>query len=534
MKLTEEAYMAHYGILRKSGRYPWGSGGTQSARNRSFLDIVEAHQKQDGWTPTQVAQAYGISTTQLRQLKSIALAEQRQSQRNLALRLQDKGMSNVKIGERMGIGESQVRALLKQGADAKAAELESIATMLKREVDKKEIVDVGIGVERGIGVSKEKLATAVAMLQEQGYLIHEVPVPQLGTGKNTKTKVLVSPGITQKDAFIRRTEIQPLQERSDDGGSNWLAVGPPKSMSSKRVGVIYDEDGGGKADGVIFIRRGAKGLDMGEANYSQVRIMVDGTHYLKGMAVYKDDMPEGKDIMFNTNKKRGTPLKDKDDEASQVLKPTKKGEDGKTDMENPWGASIKAGGQRGHLNIVNEEGKDWDTWSRNLPSQFLSKQTPELAQQQLAVTREKRRREFEEIKALENPTIKKKLLETFAEETDSAAVHLKAASLQHQATKVILPVNSMKPSEVYAPTYPNGTRLSLVRFPHGGRFEIPELTVNNNNREAKKMFGKNGAVDALGIHHSVAERLSGADFDGDTVLALPNNHGKIKSQPPLA
>jgi len=541
VKLTDEQYLAHYGILRKSGRYPWGSGGNQSARNKSFLDIVDAHRKQDGMSDTEIARAYGLTRTQLQAARTIALAEQKQAKRNMALRLQDKGLSNVKIGERMGIPESSVRALLKEGADKKAEELLAISAMLKREVDKKDIVDIGIGVERDlaltenvaarIGISKERFQAAVAMLQEQGYQVHTVPVPQLGTGENTKTKVLVKPGITQKDAFLRRTEIQPLQEKTEDNGQSWTAVGPPKSMSSRRIKVNYAEDGGDKADGVMYIRPGAKGLDMGAARYAQVRIMVDSTHYMKGMAVYKDDLPDGVDVVFNTNKKRGTPLKAKDDEASQVLKPTNKGPDGKTDMSNPWGAAIKAGGQKGHLNIVNEEG-DWDKWSKNLPAQMLSKQQPELAKQQLAVTREKRMKEFEELKALTNPTIKKKLLDTFAEETDSAAVHLKAAAMQHQATKVILPIPSMKEHEVYAPSHPNGTRLALVRFPHGGRFEIPEVTVNNRNPEAKKLLGTN-ATDAIGINHKVAERLSGADFDGDTVLAIPNPHGKVKSAPPL-
>ena len=88
--IEEEAYLAHYGILRKSGRYPWGSGGTQEKRNQSFLDIVEGHRR-DGWTEVQIAKAYGMSTTQLRAVKSIAKNEQKQAQINQAQRLKDKG-----------------------------------------------------------------------------------------------------------------------------------------------------------------------------------------------------------------------------------------------------------------------------------------------------------------------------------------------------------------------------------------------------------------------------------------------------------
>ncbi|HEY1249531.1 MAG TPA: hypothetical protein VGE97_11125, partial [Nitrososphaera sp.] len=60
---TEEEHLAHYGILRRSGRYPWGSGGSESTRNRSFLDTIDMHKK-DGMSETEIARGYGITTTQ--------------------------------------------------------------------------------------------------------------------------------------------------------------------------------------------------------------------------------------------------------------------------------------------------------------------------------------------------------------------------------------------------------------------------------------------------------------------------------------
>jgi hypothetical protein len=270
------------------------------------------------------------------------------------------------------------------------------------------------------------------------------------------------------------------------------------------------------------LRPGAKNLDLGQSHYAQVRIAVDGTHYLKGMAVYKDDLPEGTDLVFNTNKKNTGNKKD-------AMKPMEKNLDGSINKENPFSSSIKR--QSGHLNIVNEEG-DWDQWSRNLSSQMLSKQSPALAKQQLAMTYERRLTQLDEISKLTNPSVKKKLLESFADETDSAAVHLKAAALPRTANKVLLPVNSVKPKEIYAPAFNNGDRIALIRHPHGGTFEIPELTVNNRNPEAKRILGVH-AVDAVAIHHSVAKRLSGADFDGDTVLAIPNKNKAIERTPAL-
>src|SRR5699024_7671332 len=97
---------------------------------------------------------------------------------------------------------------------------------------------------------------------------------------------------------------------------------------------------------------------------------------------------------------------------------------------------------------------------------------------------------------------------------------------------VLIPIPGMKDNEVYAPKYNQGERVVLIRHPHGGIFELPELIVNNRNPQASKVLGKNPR-DAIGINAKVAEQLSGADFDGDTVLVVPNNSGSVKTSRPL-
>ena len=140
--------------------------------------------------------------------------------------------------------------------------------------------------------------------------------------------------------------------------------------------------------------------------------------------------------------------------------------------------------------------------------------------------------EYDEICSLTNPTVKKKMLMDFADQCDGAAVHLKAAALPRQKTQVILPLSKMKETEIYAPNYKDGERVALIRYPHGGTFEIPELTVNNKNKSARDILGN--AIDAVGINPKVAERLSGADFDGDTVTVIPlSEKVNIKSTPAL-
>ena len=564
MLMEEDDYLAHYGILRKSGRYPWGSGDNPLQRSKTFLDIVEQHRKVDGMTESQIAKAhspvdkdgnpikeYQLSVADIRALKSRAGAEVKQEQIRTAQSLRDKGMGFSEIARQMStpekaVNESTVRSLLEPGRQDKINILQSTADMLKRQVEEKEYVDVGAHVEKDlpiqgpeskIGISPDKFKTALSILKEEGYSVHPVNVLQAGTGETTKQLVLVKPGVTQKEAWLNRDKIRLISEKSTDHGRNFENVGfkPPLHIDAKRVGVLYKEDGGADADGVVYVRPGVKDVDLGKSRYAQVRIAVDGTHYLKGMAVYKDDLPKGVDLQFNTNKSNtGNKL--------DAMKPLKKDpKTGEVDKFNPFGALIKEGGQllgkdgkpRSVMNLVNEEG-DWDKWSRNVSRQVLSKQSPDLAKSQLDLTYDRRRDELEKIKALNNPLIKRKLLETFGDETDSAAVHLKAANMPRQATKVILPSNRVKPDEIFAPTFKNGERVALVRYPHAGLFEIPELTVNNRSREVAKMFGgKRDVPDAVAIHPKVAERLSGADFDGDHVVVIPNQRGAIANKPPL-
>ena len=210
----------------------------------------------------------------------------------------------------------------------------------------------------------------------------------------------------------------------------------------------------------------------------------------------------------------------------------------KADPDNPFGSLIKANGQSYYtdengerkLSLINkraDEG-DWSEWKDTLPSQFLGKQSKHMAQQQLDLAKADKLAEFDSICELNNPTIKKHYLEDFAQKCDAAAVNLQAAALPGQKYHVIIPVNTLKDTEVYAPRYENGTKLALIRYPHGGTFEIPILTVNNRNPQAKEIIGN--SLDAVAINKKNADRLSGADFDGDTVMCIPTHdrQGKVK------
>lgn len=521
--MSEE--LAHYGILRRSGRYPWGSGKDKYQRSVSFQGMVQDLKKQ-GLSETEIARAFDMTTSQLRATKSMAANERKAEEVARCLSLKEKGLSNVAIGKRLGLPESTVRNYLKPNADARQDAAKSTADLVKSAVDKHKYVEFGSGVESILGVSATQLSTSVAMLQSEGYRVEHAHIRQVGTKESTNIKVLVAPGVTRRELMEHLGDIHTLGVAVKPDGTK-LGLQKITSLDSSRLVVRYAEDGGASMDGTIQIRRGLKDLNLGESNYAQVRIPVDGTHYLKGMAIYSDDMPPGVDVIFNTNKTRDTPKMD-------TLKKLK------DDPDNPFGAVIKRqvfyndGGKDklSPINIVNEEG-NWKDWSKTLSSQFLSKQSTHMAKQQLGLAAKKRHEQFEEIMKLDNPAVRKRLLADFADGCDADSVNLKAAALPRQKSQVILPVPSLKPNEIYAPNFRDGETVCLVRYPHGGTFEIPTVTVNNKHAGARAILGRT-PKDAIGIHPDVAERLSGADFDGDSVVVIPvNSQVKVKTSPPL-
>lgn len=509
-------FLQHIGMPRRSGRYPWGSGEDGNQRSIDFRSQVK-ELRGKGLSNTEIARGEGITTTQLRARIALEKHEARSAAVSEATKLKDKGYSTTEIGRRMDINESSVRSLLNPVISERGEVLKTTSNMLKESVDKNKYIDVGSGVENYVGVSRTKLNLAVKALEKEGYKIHTIHVEQVGVpGHFTRLKVLGAPDTKWVDLVKDPSLVQPIMAYSKDFGRSYnsvLGMKPIQFVDSKRVKVLYNDDGGSLKDGVIELRRGVKDLDLGKSRYAQVRIGVDGTHYMKGMAIYKDDMPKGIDIIYNTKKTR---TDSKLDAMKQLA----------DDIDNPIKSTIKPNGQKGALNIVNEEG-DWNSWSKTISSQVLSKQTVPLAKAQLELAVKKRKEEFNEIMSLTNPVIKKKLLLDLGDSCDSASVHLKAAALPRQASKVILPILDLKPNEVYAPTFRDGEQVVLIRHPHGGKFEIPQVTVNNKSKAARAVM--ENARDSIGINPIVARKLSGADFDGDTVIVIPNNRGLIKT-----
>lgn len=546
-----EKYLMHYGRSKLdgapgpgSGRYPLGSGDDSNQHRGDLISRVKELRKQ-GMSDSDIAKAVGYdSSTRFRAAYSNAVNQRRAMQISSARAMLADGKTRAQVSRELGINESTLRSLLNERSEARTRAASATADFLRQQVNEKGMIDVGVGVELELGVSREKLAQALATLQEEGYEVWGGGVPQVtNPGKQTNIKVLCPPGTEHKEIydFENVHTITDYKLREDEDGNDRYERGfeYPASMDSSRMMIRFRDDAapdghtGVEKDGTVEIRRGVPDLDLGDSHYAQVRILVDGDKYIKGMAVYGDNMPDGVDVIFNTNKTR--------DQADKVLK------DIKDDPTNPFGALLKEEGGQYHyidengerkLGLINKtrtEG-DWGDWADALPSQFLSKQPMQLIERQLGMSIADKQAEFDEILTLTNPTVKKQLLDSFASDCDSAAVHLQAAALPRQKYQVILPIASMKDNEVFAPNYHDGETVALIRYPHGGTFEIPILTVNNKQPDALKVLGSMPA-DAIGINSHVAERLSGADFDGDTVMVIPCNSPrsdvKIVSTPPL-
>ena len=557
----ESDTIEHYGMPRRSGRYPYGSGEDPYQHSRDFLGRVEELRKQGftyvdengkKWTgDTAIAKSMGLSTNKFRTELGIASEESKMYNIATAKSLRQDGLNTSEIGRKMGVSESTVRGWFKAEDESRFKKSREIAETIRKRVDEVGMVDVGSGVEKELRITKEQLDKSLYLLEREGYPVYSGRVEQVtNRGQWTTQKVICPPGTEHKEIY-KLENVHTLNDYiSRDGGMTLeKKFNYPASMDSSRLKIRYAEDGGEAKDGIVELRPGKADLSLGESRYSQVRIMVDDKKYIKGMAIYGDpkDFPDGVDVIFNTNKSKSVAKLD-------VLK------DIKNDPDNPFGSLIKDADQGGQywydadtgkrvsandptvknkkLGLINkraDEG-DWTEWKDKLPSQFLSKQPIQLAKKQLGIAIADKEEEFDAVKSLTNPTVKKHYLQKFADECDSAAVHLQAAALPGQKYHVIIPINSLKDNEIYAPNYKDGTKLALVRYPHGGTFEIPIVTVNNKNGDARKIIGTD-SIDAVGITKKVADRLSGADFDGDTVMCIPTHDrgGKVKiaSKEPL-
>lgn len=408
-EMSDEEFIEHYGMPRRSGRYPWGSGENPYQHSMDFLGRIQTLRSR-GWkeTPENIMKEFGLSVKEYRMEKTLCNNERRIHQIATAERLRDKeGLNTSEIARKMGINESSVRSLFNEEAKMRTIQAKATADFLRERLanSKYGMIDVGVDSEIDLNVSRTKFETALYMLESEGYGVYSNRIPQpTNPSKQTTQKVLCAKDIKPADGKTVPKEVYDYSKiesltnyiTRDNGHTYEKKFNYPSSMDSKRIKVLLkDEKGvdglkGSDKDGLIEIRRGVPDLDLGESRYAQIRILVDDNKYIKGMAVYSDKMPDGYDIVFNTNKKTV-------EEAYKKIK---------NDPDNPFGSAIKdvdLGGQywydsktgerlqakadspNAKLGLINKRSDqgDWTEWQDALPSQFLSKQPKDLAKRQL-------------------------------------------------------------------------------------------------------------------------------------------------------
>lgn len=566
-----------------------------------------------GYSDAEIARVMGYSSVPALRAAVSSSSESYKIHRGQEFeKLRAQGLSNVEIAERLGVSEGTVRNMIKKqnaGASVKRTKLTNAKDVLRTSVEGIDsdgepfsMVDVGEGTEMYMGFGIDTKNNALKALEAEGYVVTTIQVGQV-SNKNNKTTVqilakvndqqyVIDNGVAGKTnvkgetvtaaqnavakyAYSHLDQIQPCTSticQNESGTEVARALEKPKQIDINRVLIadptdpspsgIFDPTTGREytmgeinsaKDGTMILRPSAKDLTMTEegnskiTHYAQVRIAcTDGKgidRYCKGMAMYgkEEDFPDGVDIIFYTNP--GKVSADGKVYAEKVLKKQK------AEEMNPFGADLKASGQRHYIdsdgneqlsavNILREEG-DWGNYSTSLPSQFLAKQNVPLVKEQLTKTVSEAKEYIDTLNKIPNPQVRNKLLEDYADSLDSQAIHLNAAGVSEQRTQVILPCTSLRGTEynadgsvkrlgeIYAPGYGDGQKVAVIRYPHANTCEIPVLIVNNNNKEGRETigFGK----DAIGLPKSALDQLSGADTDGDTGTIIPvsllNNKG---------
>ena len=155
MNSIVEDILMHYGMPRRSGRYPYGSGENPYQHSGDFLSRVQ-ELKKSGMSETDIAKNMGLTTTQLRTQMSLAKDERRALQVATAKGLREKGYSLNEIADKMRFAnDSSVRSLLNETSENRMNQAKATADVLRKLIEEKGMIDVGTGVERELGVSKE-------------------------------------------------------------------------------------------------------------------------------------------------------------------------------------------------------------------------------------------------------------------------------------------------------------------------------------------------------------------------------------------
>lgn len=251
---SDSDILEHYGTKRHSGRYPWGSGDNPYQHSGDFLSRVETLKKK-GMSENEILdqinstlpKEYQLGLTEFRVARRKAIHERKASEYEKIAALKEQGLGWKAIGEKLGMSESSVRSKYAGTADKKAQRAENIADTLKKEVDKKGMIDISEGANLVMGVSQSELDDAAYTLEaEYGYKRYGVGIRQpTNIRQQTNITVLAKPEFDQKYAYQHQDQIDSLgdyhltmaviRSRSFSVLQVWIQAVLPSGMAMKAV-----------------------------------------------------------------------------------------------------------------------------------------------------------------------------------------------------------------------------------------------------------------------------------------------------------
>ena len=251
---NEEA-IAHYGVKRRSGRYPWGSGENPYQHSADFLARVESLAS-EGKAEKDIAKELGMTTTDLRMQVRVAKHERRALEADRARSLREDGLSLQEIANKMGYtNDSSIRSLLNENTAENKNRANVTAETIAKELETKNMIDVGAGVEKELGVTDSTLKEALFILETKGYQVYGIGLQQTTNPKQqTITTIVAKDGFDQKYAYNHTEEIASLRDyHSKDGGLSFKKTQYPASVDSKRVMIQYGDQGGSASPRVSLL-----------------------------------------------------------------------------------------------------------------------------------------------------------------------------------------------------------------------------------------------------------------------------------------
>ena len=210
---SDSDILEHYGTKRHSGRYPWGSGDNPYQHSGDFLSRVETLKKK-GMSENEILdqinstlpKEYQLGLTEFRVARRKAIHERKASEYEKIAALKEQGLGWKAIGEKLGMSESSVRSKYAGTADKKAQRAENIADTLKKEVDKKGMIDISVAGNIFAAPGPQSCVEAIKMA-DKGHGVLFVVLNHAGdmlTGNLTmkqvkKLGIKVAKVVTQED-----------------------------------------------------------------------------------------------------------------------------------------------------------------------------------------------------------------------------------------------------------------------------------------------------------------------------------------------